>query len=47
MNLPEDHEYEDFEGEEPGEDLHDLLGMMIVLDMSPLFSKFDRSRIVI
>ncbi len=47
MNLPENHEYENFEGEEPEEDLHDLLRMVKVLDMSPLITKFDRSRRVI
>ena len=28
MNLQEDHEYENFGEEEPGEDLHELLGMI-------------------
>ena len=29
MNLPEEPDYEDIEDEEPAEDLHELLGIVI------------------
>ena len=38
MNIPEDPEYENFEGDEPEEDLHELLGMAIFDDLG--FLKF-------